>query len=113
MTSKSLENKKGSGRQVQLLKCAKQVCSHVFTDEEYKKIPWKGVSGGEHMVCPKCENDSTFTLWHDGTICRPGYRINAHDIEPSPRLGIRMRKRILAAKQRAVTRDSSALIRET
>lgn len=102
MTDKSLENKKGSGCQVQLLKCARRVCSHVFTDNEYSKIPWEGVLGCERMVCPECENDSTFTLWHDGTICRPCYLINAHDIEPSPRLGPQMRRKVLAAKRRAI-----------
>lgn len=103
-----MASKKGSGCQVQLLKCARQACSHVFTDKEYKKIPHKWAFGGEMMVCPRCENDSMFTLWHDGTICNPCYHVNAYDIEPSIRLGIKMRQEMLAAKRRALKWNSSS-----
>ena len=102
MTSKTLENKKGRGCQISLLKCARQACSHVFTSEEYKTIPRKWELGGIMMVCPKCNNDSMYTLWYDGTICNPCYHIDAHDIDPSSCLGEKMRREMIAAKRRAL-----------
>lgn len=87
---------------IQLLKCTRQKCSHVFTSEEFKKVPWPGQSCGKLMVCPQCENDSTYTLGSDGIAADPETRINAHDIEPSNRLGLKMRRRVFAAKRRAI-----------
>lgn len=94
--------KKSEGIKIQLLKCARNGCSHVFTDDEYKEVPFSGTLSGADLVCPRCENDSTYTLDHNGILTNPGATIDAHDIEPSRRLGLKMRRRVLAARRRAV-----------
>jgi len=92
------------GRVVRLLKCGKQRCSHVFTDDEYVDIPHPEWANSSIRTCPKCGNDSVWMLDKNGRVVDLGRSdgIDPGDIEPSPRMGLKMKRRILAAKRRAL-----------
>lgn len=94
-------------RLVELLQCAKQRCGHVLTYDEHV---WVQTDGYEHNcktgTCPKCGNDSFYHLNAMGKIRLSSdespRKINPNDISPSPRMGLKMKRRILAAKRRAL-----------
>jgi hypothetical protein len=98
---------------VHLLQCAKQRCGHVLLDHERGNMPSRWWAGSTVYVCPKCGNESFYTLNAQGR-CRTTKdrdlprEINAHDIEPSPRMGLKIRRRILAAKRRALEVNDQA-----
>lgn len=91
---------------VRLTQCSKASCGHVMTESEHVWVPdprWKGSRTG---TCPKCGNNSFYSLNALGqkrSISDTGPReIAPEDIEPSPRMGLKMKRRILAAKRRAI-----------
>jgi len=53
-------------------------------------------------ICPKCGNDSFYTLnRHGQKINKMNEPLDPTTIEPSPRMGLKMRRRIFAARRRA------------
>lgn len=89
---------------VHLLQCAKQRCGHVLPDNERDWNPSPDWEGSLKAVCPKCGGEGFFTLNAKGQ-CRmqrdtSPREINPHAIEPSPRMGLKRRRRIIAAKRR-------------
>ena len=89
------------------MQCTKQRCGHVLLETEHElvqcpKRPWV-----KRHVCPKCGGDSFYTLNAQGRCRTTKERdlpceINAEDIEPAPRMGLKMRRRLFAAKNRAL-----------
>jgi hypothetical protein len=98
---------------VHLMQCARQRCGHVMLEDERTSVPDKLWDGFTVKVCPKCDNESFYTLNTQG-CCRTTKdrdlprEINAHDIEPSPRMGMKMKVRILSAKRRAIKSASNS-----
>ena len=88
-------------RFVRLLKCGKQTCSHVLTEGEQENTPDPERSYVSIHTCPKCGNDDFWMLDKNGLTVNKSEEINVNDIDPSPRLGLKMKRRILAAKKRA------------
>ncbi len=92
---------------IHLLQCSKQRCGHVLLKTEQDKIPSRLWANATVSVCPKCGNESFYTLTAQGR-CRTTkdrdlpLEINAEDIAPSPRMGLKMRRRLFAAKNRAL-----------
>lgn len=92
---------------VTLVQCSKSRCGHVLTEDEYvwksnAKFGLPSATG----TCPKCGGDSFYTLNTQGQHRKMSdsdkpREINPEDINPSPRMGLKMRRRILAAKRRA------------
>ncbi len=99
-------------RLVTLLQCGKSRCGHVLTEAEYDWKPdlERDSFLGKTAYCPKCGGDSFYTLNAQGQARRmsdPGPReIDPETIEPSPRMGLKMRRRLLAAKRRAIARNT-------
>lgn len=96
-----------TGTKIELLQCSKQRCGHVHLETERAGVPSKIWEGATTSVCPKCGCTSFYTLTAQGR-CRTTKdrdlprEINAEDIDPSPRMGLKMKRRILAAKRRAL-----------
>ena len=93
-------------RLVRILQCGRQSCSHVLTEDErdWKSDPrWES---SRTAICPECGCDSFYTLNEKGqqitTRDREKYRegIDPSTLEPSPRMGPKNRRMILAAKAR-------------
>ncbi len=95
-------------RLVSLLQCGKQRCGHVLLEEERAWTAPKGSLNRRVAICPKCGHDSFYTLNEKGqqitTRDREQYRhgLDPTMIEPSPRMGLKMKRRILAVKRRAL-----------
>jgi len=98
---------------IELLQCSKHRCGHVYLKDERGSVPSKDWEGATTSVCPKCGGDSFYTLTAQGR-CRTTKdrdlprEINAEDIDPSPRMGLKMKRRILAAKRRALGMSTPA-----
>jgi hypothetical protein len=95
-------------RLVRLVQCGRRACGYVLTEEErdWREDPeWEG---RKTAVCPKCGEDSFYSLNELGQKLtmrdRDKYRdgIDPATIEPSPRMGEKMKRWILAAKSRAI-----------
>ncbi len=92
---------------VHLMQCTKQRCGHVLLEDERDWIPSPDWEGSKRAVCPKCANDSFYTLTAQGR-CRTTKdrglpkEINAEDIQPSSRMGLKMTRRLFAARSRAL-----------
>ena len=92
---------------IHLMQCAKQRCGHVLLETEQELMQCPERAYVKIHVCPKCGGDSFYTLNALGR-CRTTKdrdtprEINAEDINPSPRMGIKMRRRLFAAKNRAL-----------
>lgn len=92
---------------IHLMQCAKQRCGHVLLETEQELIPCPERSNVRFHVCPKCGGDAFYTLNEQGR-CRTTKdrdkprEILAEDISPSPRMGLKMRRRLFAAKNRAL-----------
>lgn len=91
-----------------LLQCAKSRCGHVLTEDEYV---WKsdrsfGLADSKTAHCPRCDGVAFYTLNALGQIRKSRdespREIDPTTIEPSPRMGLKMKRRILAAKRRAI-----------
>ncbi|MEO5715037.1 MAG: hypothetical protein ABIT37_16280 [Luteolibacter sp.] len=96
-------------RLVRLVMCGRRSCSHVLIEEErdWREDPdWKG---HRTAVCPKCGDDSFYHLNEAGQKInfsdREKYRngIDPATIEPSPKMGLKMKRRILRAKRHALS----------
>lgn len=92
---------------IHLMQCSKQRCGHVLLDTERVWVPkdkWIDV-GGTVAICPKCGGDSFYTLNEKGQTRKGGdtstREIDHDSIAPSPRMGLKMKRRLLAAKRRA------------
>lgn len=92
---------------VHLIQCSRQRCGHVLLESEQEQIPHPDFKNATVSVCPKCGCDSFYTLTAQGR-CRTTKdrdlprEINAEDINPSPRMGLKMKRRLLDAKRRAL-----------
>jgi len=95
-----------SGTIITLLQCSKQRCGHVLLESEQEKVPHPDFTNAKLHVCPKCHGDSFYTLNAQGQARRMSDTwprgIIAEDINPSPRMGLKMRRRLFAAKNRAL-----------
>jgi len=96
-----------TGTKIELLQCSKQRCGHVHLIDERGGRPSTSFEGATTSICPKCGCDGFYTLTAQGR-CRTTKdrdlprEINAEDIDPSPRMGLKMKRRLLAAKRRAL-----------
>ena len=96
-------------RLVRLLQCGRKSCGHVLTESERDWVKSKDFEGARTAVCPECGNDDFYTLNAAGQAMttrdmRDGAdrEIDPATIEPSPRMGPKMKARILDAKRRAL-----------
>ncbi len=96
-------------RLVRLLQCGRKSCGHVLTEAEREWVKSKDFEGARTAVCPECGNDDFYTLNAAGQsmtmrqMRESGEReIDPATIEPSPRMGPKMKARILDAKRRAL-----------
>lgn len=87
-----------------LLQCTRRRCGHVLLESDQVWEPNDG--GGKTATCPRCGREEFFTLDAQGrclTMRHTGPKeIYAEDIEPGPRMGRTMRRRLLAVKARAL-----------
>ncbi len=95
-----------------LLQCGKRVCGHVLTKDEQEWIPHPDFREGSKLaVCPQCGHEEFYTLNAQGQKRRMSdphpWEIDPADVEPSPKMGLKMKRRILAAKRRAMASSSS------
>lgn len=96
-----------TGTVITLLQCCKQRCGHVLLESEQEQVPHPDFKNATVSVCPKCGGNSFYTLNEQGR-CRTTKdrdlprEILAEDISPSPRMGLKMRRRLFAAKNRAL-----------
>lgn len=64
-------------------------------------------------TCPKCAGEEFYTLNAQGQARRMGddspREIDPRDIQPSPRMGLKMKRRLLAAKRRLCEENNQAL----
>lgn len=95
-----------TGTIVRLMQCAKQRCGHVLLDDEREWIPVSRDGRTKSAVCPKCHGNAFYTLNAQGQArTRRGegpQEIIAEDIQPSSRMGLKMKRRLYAAKNRAL-----------
>jgi hypothetical protein len=90
---------------VKLIQCGRRSCSHVLLEDERAERP---NDFGYTLICPKCGNDDFYTLkengrktvWSERDLYRNG--IDPNLIEPTTRMGPKMRAALLSAKERAL-----------
>lgn len=91
---------------VELMQCGKTSCGHVLIESEQVWVPNPEWKHSKTATCPKCGNDCFFSLNAQGQKRKMSdtcpRKIPPSDIQPSPRMGLKMRRRILAAKSRAI-----------
>lgn len=97
-----------------LLQCSRQRCGHVLTEDEYVWTPDPAWPSSKIALCPKCAGESFYTLNARGQARKSSdtgpREINPADIEPSPKMGLKMKRRILAAKRRALGGGGAELV---
>lgn len=90
---------------VRLIQCGRRSCSYVLTEDERD---WMPNGFGKTAVCPICGNDGFYRLKPNGQKMtmseRDQYRdgIDPATIEPSPRMGPKMKAYLRDAKRRAL-----------
>lgn len=93
-------------RRVSLIQCAKNRCGYVLTEDEQVWVPTRDIPNSRTGTCPKCGNDSFYHLNAIGQKRRSSeplpWEVKISDITPSPRMGLKMKRRILGAKRRAI-----------
>lgn len=88
-----------------LMQCGRRSCGHVLLDTEREWIP-NGI--GETACCPKCGEEGFYHLNELGQTLKMSQReqyrhgVDPHLINPSTRMGLKMRRRIFAVKARAL-----------
>lgn len=88
-----------------LLQCGRRSCSHVLWESERD---WSPNGIGKTAICPNCGETGFYTLNSAGQKLTMSQHRAGHDvfdpaiIEPSPRMGPKMRSAILDAKRRAL-----------
>ena len=92
---------------IRLLECARVRCGHICLKSEQSSRPSALWAGSTVDICPKCGNETFYILHANGRCHTMKDRdlpldINPADIEPSPKIGLKRRRRILAAKTRAL-----------
>lgn len=88
-------------RLVRLIQCGRRSCGHVLTEDE--RPLRRDDDRRSTCICPKCGEDSFYTLNEKGqSINQMSYELDPSTIEPSPRMGPKMKARILDAKRRAM-----------
>jgi hypothetical protein len=102
-------------RLVHLLQCARAKCGHVLTKDEYD---WKPSGIGKTAICPMCGCSEFYSLKANGQKMtmkdhdenRDG--INPELIDPTPRMGPKLKASLLAAKRRIleVNTDSQTIV---
>jgi len=91
---------------VRLLQCGRQSCGYVLTEDEREWLQDPEWSARRTAHCPKCGEDGFYTLNEKGQKITARDREKYRDgldptlIEPSPRMGPKNRRMILAAKER-------------
>ena len=101
-------------RLVRLIQCERRSCGHVLIEDERAWIPHPEWAGAMRAVCPKCADYGFYTLNEKGQAIGikdlDKYRngIDPETIDPSPRMGLKMKRRILAAKRRAIEANAQA-----
>lgn len=108
----------GSGALVRLIECGRRSCGYILTEDEREWSEDPEWEGRKTAICPKCGEDGFYTLNESGQRItmrdRDKYRdgIDPATIEPSPRMGLTRRRRIFAAKLRAIeANDEAQLLR--
>lgn len=94
---------------IRLVKCGKRSCGYVLAESERQWIDHPELESATMAVCPLCRCSSFYALRNDGkeiTVrdSRAGItnEFEAATIEPSARLGAKMKRLLLAAKARAL-----------
>ena len=91
---------------VTLLECCKARCGHILLSSEYVEKPDRRWKGSMICTCPKCGGESFYTLNSAGQARRMSdnstREITPDSIEPSEKMGLKKRRRIFAAKSRAL-----------
>jgi len=93
---------------VRLIQCGRRSCSYVLTEDERDWEQHPKWDSGKVAVCPICGNDGFYTLKPNGQKMtmseRDQYRdgIDPATIEPSPRMGPKMKAYLRDAKRRAL-----------
>jgi hypothetical protein len=104
------ENTEPPKELVELVQCSKSKCGYVLTTSEYVWGDNPGWTCGQTATCPKCGRGSFYYLNAQGQARKMSDKISREidpeTIEPSPRMGLKMKRRILAAKRRALLRIS-------
>lgn len=104
-----------SQRLVRLIQCGRASCGYVLTEDEQKWVPHPEFENSTTGTCPKCGKDSFYHLNAQGQKRRMSeplpWEIDPNDIEPSPKMGLKMKRRILAAKRRAI--EANAKLSDT
>lgn len=93
---------------ITLIECAKQRCGHILLESEQEWTEGVGPLKRRTAICPKCGHDSFYTLTAQGSARTTKDRdtpreIDPRQIEPTPRMGLTRRRRLLAAKRRALS----------
>lgn len=93
---------------VELVQCSRTKCGYVLTTDEYVWGDNPSWTCGQTAACPKCGGDSFYYLNAKGQARKMSdnspREIDPETIEPPPRMGLKMKRRILAAKRRALLR---------
>lgn len=93
-------------RLVRLIQCGRRACSHILTEDEREWTRPLGELRRRTAICPQCGCDNFYTLNERGQSITfrelENYRngLDPATIEPSPRMGSKMKSRLLAAKAR-------------
>lgn len=94
---------------MELLECSRQRCGHILWKQEMADIPHPAYANATQQVCPKCGCESFYTLTAQGRARttkdsreNKPREINPADIAPTPRMGLKRKRRLLAAKVRAM-----------
>lgn len=104
-----------TGTPVTMLECSRVKCGHILLKTEQSSRPSALWAGSTVHTCPKCGNESFYTLHANGRHRTTKDRdipleIMAEDINPSPRMGLKRRRRLFAAKHRALGIPSKSTI---
>lgn len=91
-----------------LCECSSRKCGHIYLLGELR---WFAENDGTNRgSCPKCGEESYYPLNASGQCRKGSYRgphdVAAQDIAPSPKMGLKRKRRILAAKARAIEKAS-------
>jgi len=98
-------------RLVHLLQCGRAKCGHVLTKDEYD---WKPSGIGATAICPMCGCSEFYSLKANGQKMtmkdheenRDG--INPELIEPTPRMGPKLKASLINAKRRILEVNTPA-----
>lgn len=87
----------GEPQLVQLVKCCKQKCSHILTDDFYDWLESED-GYGRTAHCPKCNGTEFYTLNHKGQQENHASKLDPTTIEPTNRMGNKLRTKLLTVR---------------